>query len=155
MPFIKGMKAPTTPAPKGNKRALKHGLHTYRRLLEGGKLDGRTSLHKVLREKERELVTALGGDPSPQEQILITDAVKTLLYVATLDEYLMSLDGGIVRNGKVISVVDTRVKLAAHLKETLRTIGLQRKTKQVTLADILRESEPEVEAQGNSDEEQK
>jgi hypothetical protein len=37
-------------------------------MLSGGRLDGRTSLHKVLREKEQELITALGGDPSPQER---------------------------------------------------------------------------------------
>jgi hypothetical protein len=134
--FKKGDK-PVNPASKGNKLAVKHSLHTYRRMLEGSKIDGRTSLHKVLREKERELITALGGDPSPQEQVLIADAVKTLLYVGTLDQYLMSLDGGIVRGNKVISVVDTRVKLAAHLRENLKALGLQRRAKRIGVADIL------------------
>jgi hypothetical protein len=135
-PFKRGDKSPN-PVPKGNKLAFKHGLHSYRRLLEGGKLDGRTALHKVLREKEQELVSALGGAPSPQEQVLIADAVKTLLYVSTLDQYLMSLDGGIVRGNKVISVVDTRVKLAAHLRENLKALGLQRRAKRIGVADIL------------------
>lgn len=42
-------------------------------------------------EKEQELVTALGGDPSPQEQTIIADSIKNMLYVASLDNYLMSL----------------------------------------------------------------
>ena len=60
-------------------------------MLEGKGLDERTSLLKALREKEQELVTALGGDPSPQEQAIIGDSVKNMLYIASLDNYLMSL----------------------------------------------------------------
>jgi len=39
-------------------------------MLSGGRLDARTSLYKVLREKEQELTAALGGDPSLQERII-------------------------------------------------------------------------------------
>jgi hypothetical protein len=113
----------------GNTLAVKHSLHVYRRMLSGGRVDTRTALYKVLREKEQELITALGGDPSPQEKIIIADAVKTMLYVGTLDEYLMKLDGGIVRGGKVISVIDTRTSLATHLRRDLETLGLKRVAK--------------------------
>jgi hypothetical protein len=51
------------PGPKGNKFAVKHGLYSYRAMLNGDGLDERTSLFKALREKEQELVKALGGDP--------------------------------------------------------------------------------------------
>lgn len=80
----KGDKAPT-PATKGNTRAVKHSLHTYRRMLSGDSIDRRTSLNRILREKEQELSTALAGDPSPQEKLIIADAAKTMLYVGTLD----------------------------------------------------------------------
>lgn len=60
----------------GNKKALKHGLYAYQTMLNGKGLDERTSLFKAMREKEQELVTALGGDPSPQEQVIIADCVK-------------------------------------------------------------------------------
>jgi len=126
---------------KGNKLAVKHSLHTYRRMLEGGKLDKRTSLHKVLREKEQELIVALGGDPSPQQRLLIADCVKTMLYVGTLDEYLMNLDGGIIKSGKVISVIDTRTSLAAPLRRDLEALGLHRRGKGQTLADLLGEDD--------------
>jgi hypothetical protein len=140
MPFKNGEK-PVKPAPKGNQLAVKHSLHVYRRMLSGTKLDGRTSLHKVLREKECELIAALGGDPSPQQRVIIADAVKTMLYVGTLDEYLISLDGGIVGKGKVIPVVDTRTKLAGHLREDLRALGLHRRVTTPRLADVLHQDE--------------
>ena len=57
--------------PPHNKKALKHGLYAYQAMLNGNGLDERTSLFKALREKEQELVSALGGDPSPQEQAII------------------------------------------------------------------------------------
>ena len=93
--FKKGDK-PIKPASKGNTLAVKHSLHVYRRMLNGTKSDKRATLFKALLEKERELTVALGGDPSPQEKLLINDTVKTILYVGTLDEYLMSLNAGIV-----------------------------------------------------------
>jgi hypothetical protein len=138
--FKKGEK-PIIPASKGNKLAIKHSLHVYRRMLSGNRLDGRTSLHKVLRETEQELVSALGGDPSPQEKWIIADAVKTMLYVGTLDEYLMNLDGGIVSGSKVIPVIDTRTQLAAHLRRNLETLGLQRRTKLASVTDLLKEAQ--------------
>src|SRR6516162_3922033 len=115
MVFQKGHKF-SHPTPRGNSYAVKHSLHRYGRMLAGGKLDARTSLYKVLHEKERELVAALGGDPSPQERIIVADSVKTMLYVGTLDEYLIKLDGDIVKGNRVTSVIDTRTKLASHLR---------------------------------------
>jgi hypothetical protein len=147
MTFHKGHKG--YPAPKGNTFAVKHSLNVYCRMLSGGsRLDERTALHKVLREKEQELITALGGDPSPQERIIIADAIKTQLYVATIDEYLIKLDGGIIKQGKVIPVVDTRTKLASHLRENLRAIGLHRRVKTASLTEILSQhDEPEKESE--------
>ena len=134
---------PKTAVGPGNSLAVKHSLHRFRRMLAGGKLDERTALFKVLREKDLELATALGGDPSPQERIIIADTVRTMLYVGTLDEYLMKLDGNIIKQGKVISVIDTRTKLASHLRENLRAIGLKRQAKQVSLSEILSHDQPE------------
>jgi hypothetical protein len=45
-----------------------------------------------MREKELELITALGGDPSPQQQAIIADCVKNMLYIASLDNYLMGIE---------------------------------------------------------------
>jgi len=152
MTFKKGDKSPH-PAGKGNTVALKHGLSAYRRMLEGAKIDARTSLHRVLREKEQEIITALGGDPSPQEKLLIADTVKTLLYVGTVDEYLMSLNGGIIKGGKVVPVVESRTSLAAHLRRNLEALGLQRRVKERSLLERLNDPDelenPAKPANGN------
>ncbi len=76
--------------PPANKNALRHGLYSLRAMLNGDGLDRRTSIYRALREKEAELASALGGDPSPQERAIIGDSVKTMLYIGSLDAYLSS-----------------------------------------------------------------
>ena len=51
----KGRRGQGGGAPPGNKNAVKHGLHTYKAMLNGNGLDERTSLFKAMREKEQEL----------------------------------------------------------------------------------------------------
>src|SRR6266550_3224295 len=51
-----------------------------------------SSLFKALRLKEQEIITALGGDPSPQEQAIIADSVKNMLYIASLDNDLYGIE---------------------------------------------------------------
>jgi hypothetical protein len=117
----------------------------------GSKLDHRTALWKVLCEKEVELVAALGGDPSPQERIIIADTVRTMLYTSTLDEYLIKLDGNIVKGNKVISVVESRTQLAAHLRRNLEALGLQRRQKVATLTEILSRENDSAESDSDKD----
>src|SRR4029453_9491109 len=125
-------------APPGNQNAVKHGLHSYKAMLNGNGLDERTSLFKALREKEQELVKALGGDPSPQEQAIIGDSVKNMLYIASLDNYLMGLKS-LVRKGRPHPVLAIRTQLSAHLRENLKTLGLKRVAKTLSLTEILSE----------------
>ncbi len=116
--------------PPGNKNAMQHGLCSLRAMLNGDGLDRRTSLYHALAEKERELVSSLGGDPSPQERAIIGDTVKNMLYVGSLDAYLMQLKS-LVRKGRVHPVVDVRTRLAAHVRENLKTLGLKRVPREV------------------------
>jgi hypothetical protein len=127
---------PGRSGPPGNKNALVHGLHSYKAMLNGDGLDQRTSLYKALRDKEQELISSLGGDPSPQEQAIIADSVKNMLYVASLDNYLMQLKS-LVRKGRPHPVLDMRTKLAAHLRENLKALGLHRRTKRLGVLDSL------------------
>jgi hypothetical protein len=123
--------------PPGNKKAIKHGLYSYRAMLSGDGLDERTSLFKALREKEQELIKALGGDPSPQEQAIIGDSVKNMLYIASLDNYLMGLKS-LVRKGRRHPVLAIRTQLSAHLRENLKTLGLKRVAKNVPSIEEIR-----------------
>ena len=142
-----GRNAPGGPA--GNKKAVKHGLYSYKAMLEGRGLDERTSLFKALREKEQELVSALGGDPSPQEKTIIADSIKNTLYVASLDNYLMSLKS-LVRKGRAHPVISIRTQLAAHLRENLKTLGLHRRVKATSINDLLSQGGGEREAGNGS-----
>src|SRR4030095_15253203 len=137
-------------APPGNQNAVKHALHSYKAMLNGTGLDERTSLFKALREKEQELVTALGGDPSPQEQAIIGDSVKNMLYIASLDNYLMGLKS-LVRKSRAHPVLAIRTQLSAHLRENLKTLGLRRVAKTLSLTDILTKDD-EPQANGNGEE---
>lgn len=123
-------------APRGNKNAIIHGVYSYRAMLNGGRLDERSSLFRALKEKEAELTAALGGDVSPQQQALINDTVKTMLYLGSLDCYLSALKS-LVRKGRVHGVLSERTRLAAHMRENLRTLGLSRMAKEPTLDDLL------------------
>src|SRR5438128_7012358 len=120
---------------KGNRNGVVHGLYSCRAMLNGGRLDERSSLFRALREKEQELTQALGDDVSPQQAAIINDTVKTMLYLGSLDRYLSGLKS-LVRRGKVHAVLGERTRLAAHLRENLRTLGLQRRVKTPSLADL-------------------
>lgn len=138
-----------TSGPPGNENARKHGLYSLKRMLSGDGLDRRTSLYRALADKEQELVTALGGDPSPQERAIIADTVKTLLYIGSLDAYLTRLKS-LVRKGRVHAVLGERRQLAAHMRENLKTLGLKRVAKTLTLAEILNEPEEPGAGEGSA-----
>ena len=116
---------------------MQHGVHHYKRLLSGDGLKRSTALYHALRERQQELALALGGDPSPQERAIIADTVKTMLYIGSLDAYLMGLKS-IVRKGRVHNVLIERTRLAGHLRENLKTLGLKRVPKDIPL-DLARE----------------
>jgi len=123
-------------APVGNTNRMSHGLYRYKTMIDGGGLDKRSSLYRALRLKENELITALGGDPSPQERALIGDAVKVMLYLATCDDYLSQLRS-FIRKGRPHPVLSVRLQLASHLRENLKAIGLKRVAKGLSLEDYV------------------
>jgi hypothetical protein len=106
-------------------------------MLNGNGLDERTLLFRAMREKERELVQVLGGDPSSKERAIIADTVKNMLYVSSLDNYLMGLKS-LVRKGRPHPVIAVRTQLAAQLRDNLKTLGLKRIAKQaLTVEQIM------------------
>ncbi len=133
--------------PPGNRHGVQHGLYFYKRLLSGDGLKRSTALYRALAEKEQELVSALGGDPSPQERAIIGDTVKTMLYLGSLDAYLMGLKS-LVRKGRVHNALIERTRLGGHLRENLKTLGLKRQPKDLPdLAKMLQVATPEDQAE--------
>lgn len=70
----------------------------------------------------------LAGDPSTQQWILIRDTVTTLLYLGSIDAYLLGLKSA-VKRGKLHGIIVERGKLAAHVRENLKALGLHRRVK--------------------------
>jgi len=64
------------------------------------------------------------------------DSVKNMLYIASLDNYLTGLKS-LVRKGKPHPVLAIRTQLSAHLRENLKTLGLKRVSKALTVTDVL------------------
>jgi hypothetical protein len=58
-------------------------------------------------------VSAAGGDPSPQERAIIGDSVKNMLYIASLDNYLMGLKS-LVRKGRPHPVLYSKPRQIAR-----------------------------------------
>jgi hypothetical protein len=131
--------------PPNNQHNYKHGYYTYKAMLNGKGLDERTSLFKAMHEKEQELATALGGDPSPQEQAIIADSIKNMVFVASLDNYLLGLKS-IVRKGSAHPILAIRTQLSAHLRENLKTLGLKRVSKTLSWQEILSQDDPPAES---------
>jgi hypothetical protein len=124
--------------PAGNTNGMRHSYYSLKAKLNGTDLDKRTAAYKALADREQELIVALGGDVSPQERIIIADTVKHLLFAASLDRYLMQLKS-LVRKGKIHGVVSERTKIGAHIRENLKTLGLKRASKEISLSDYLSE----------------
>ena len=59
-----------------------------------------------------------------------------MLYIASLDNYLTGLKS-LVRKGKPHPVLAIRTQLSAHLRENLKTLGLKRFSKALTVTDVL------------------
>src|SRR5262245_48130815 len=108
----RGEKPKANGPPLGSRNHWVHGLYYYKDLLNGDGLDQRSSLFRALRLKENELITALGGDPSPQERVLISDSVKVMLYVSSCDNYLMGLKS-LIRKSRPHPVLAIRTQLAS------------------------------------------
>lgn len=142
-------------APRGNQNAAKNGITGLRRMRKGGEIDKRTSFGRAFEARKAEYISHLGGDElSVMELAIIEDTVWTDFYTMAYDIYLSRLKS-VIRKGRPHPVVDARTRLAAHRRENLKNLGLRRRTKTVSLQEILAKDEPEVAAAGNGQDETK
>lgn len=74
-----------------------------------------------------------------------------MLYIASLDNYLMELKS-LVRKGRPHPVLAIKTTLSAHLRENLKTLGLKRVAKSLSLTEILTKDYDKPEANGAADE---
>lgn len=118
----------------GNTNALQHGGY---RDLSAEKLDQRTREAKALNQVEGELVTALGGEPSPQEILIVKQAAVKAVRVALIGQHLLIANGSAPQ-----SLLDDYLRWGRELREDLKTLGLERRAKPVQgLQAYLQESQ--------------
>ena len=130
-------------APKGNRNALKHGLNPLKAAitkLGSRALDGRSALSYALKKWRRDLISDLGGDDaiSTQQSALVDLAVKSKLLLDSVDAWLLTQDSLINKRKKsLMPVVLQRQQLADGLARYLGQLGLHRRVKTPSLADLL------------------
>ncbi len=118
----------------GNTSALQHGGY---RDLSAEKLDQRTREAKALNQIEGELVTALGGEPSPQEILIVKQAAVKAVRVALIGQHLLIANGSAPQ-----SLLDDYLRWGRELRSDLLALGLERRQKSVqNLTDYLQESQ--------------
>lgn len=99
--------------------------------------DGRTRLARVARHTRAALTAALGGDVSPQQELVIRMIAES--------EGMRRAMFANAANGSPASVADFASLVAVGLRG-LKMLGLRRHVRDVTLSDILGEAARRTEA---------
>ena len=101
-------------------RRVKHGA--YR---EPRKLDGRSREVRFVAKVESALATALGGDPSVQERLLLRSVAVKSMRLALMESELL-------RRSEVPETLGRDyLRWSRELREDLRLLGLERRAKPV------------------------
>jgi hypothetical protein len=115
----------------------RHGLNALKaRVMVRGftAIDKRTAAAQALLAWRRELVTDLGGEEavSAQQRVLVELAVRTRLYVDSLDAWIMEQPSLVnARKRSVHPVLLQRQQLADALARYMTQLGLERKAREV------------------------
>jgi hypothetical protein len=119
-------------AKKGNRNALRHGLHSLNAKLRE-RINGRSALGRGMADARADLCRDLGGvDTLSAAQLKIVDlAVRTEVLVNSVDLWLLmrpSIVSG--RKRSLLPVVTQRIALADSLARYLSMLGLERRAKE-------------------------
>jgi hypothetical protein len=122
---------------KGSRSYSRHGLNALKaRVKVRGltSIDMRTAAAQALLAWRRELIADLGGEEavSAQERTLVELAVRTRLYVDSLDAWIIAQPSLVnARKRSVQPVVLQRQQLADALARYMNQLGLERRVREV------------------------
>lgn len=140
------MKAPGSP--QEPRRAYRvSGFHSRKRVVSGrglSALDGRSAEARALKAWRADVERDLGGNVSTAQATLIEEAAVDLVVVWAADRWLRENAGQVVnkRSRGFVPLVAERLRVAAHLTETLRALGLERRQPPApTLNELLAQRE--------------
>ena len=133
-------------SPRKPKREYrKSGLFTIRRqLIDLGSraIDGRSSVGVALRKWKADLIRDLGGKDSisTQQETLIELAARSKIMLDSVDAWILGQPSLInYRKKTILSVVQQRQSIADGLTRIMKDLGLERRSKEVTLNDYIQE----------------
>jgi hypothetical protein len=125
----------------GRRDYRKHGLTILKRAVNGlgnRVIDKRTATGKALAKWRMDLIRDLGSDISTQQSALVDLAVKSKLLLDSIDTWLLVQPSLInARKRSLLPVVRERQTLADGLARYLAQLGLERRTKEVSLQDYV------------------
>jgi hypothetical protein len=134
------------PVRKGRPHGHVPGSRTYKR--HGGtaaiariklrgldEVDKRTTAARAILAFKQDLSNALGGDLSPQKNIMVDLAARAHALVDHLDSWIFRQRKLITKDKKLLDVVVQRTRIADHLVRTLKDLGLDRVPRDVATLD--------------------
>jgi hypothetical protein len=129
--------------PPGNHNGETHGYTVLKRAINsiGNRLiDRRTVTGKALAKWRDDLIRDLGGDVSTQQTALVDLAVKSKLLLDSIDAWLLTQPTLINKKKKsLLPVVRERQQLADGLAKYLAMLGLEKRSREVTLTDYVQQ----------------
>jgi hypothetical protein len=109
-------------------------------------LDGRSSEARAIRLWKAQVSADLGDDLSAQELTLLDVAAVDMALLSVADAWLKENAGHVVNRRKktFVPLVAERLRVASHLAELLKALGIKRRPKPApTLAEFLAQRERE------------
>ncbi len=107
---------------KGNKNSVAHGCYQH-----FSRVDRRTKEGKLISHIEASLADALGGDLSPQEILSVQRASVIAWRCSRFEKHILSGNGNTPE-----SLERNYLSWVRALMDILRTLGLERRTRNVT-----------------------
>ena len=104
-------------------------------------IPGNTKLGYALKAWRKELIEDLGGEDnvSVQQRTIIECAATTKLMISSVDAWITSQPSLLTRERKLIPVIMQRQQLVDSLTRMLAQLGLDRRSKEVSLQDYVKE----------------
>jgi hypothetical protein len=130
---------------KGRRAYRMTGFHAQVKALSRrglSALDGRSALARAVRDWRAAVMVDLGGeaDLSQAERTLLDVAAQDVVLLAVADGWLRENAAGVVNRRKraFVPLVEQRLRVATHLADQLKLLGLRRRAKPVpSLREIL------------------
>jgi hypothetical protein len=96
-------------------------------------LDGRSSTARAIRLWQAQVAADLGDDLSAQERTLLDVAAVDMALLAVADAWLKDNAGAIVnrRRRAFVPLVAERLRVASHLAEVLKLLGVKRRPRPI------------------------